>query len=261
LAGCKPRGEELPLWPEGAPGAEARRHEPERAKDWWIANIHAPSLTLFRPDPARTRHTAVIILPGGGHRALVFQGEGVEPARFLARRGFTAFALKYRLAHQSGSPYTLEDARADALRAVRWVRYHAQRFDLDPTKVGVMGWSAGAELTALLSYGNSAGDAHAPDPIDRLNARPSFQIAIYPVRGVPKALPADAPATFLLAAVDDPEAAETVRQLHALYRAAQKPAVLHLLPSGGHGFNMGQRSKERAVREWPKLLEAWLDAR
>lgn len=259
-AGRETRGEELLLWPNGAPGSEARRHEAQQAEDWWIANIHAPSLTLFRPQPQRARRSAVIIMPGGGHRQLVFHGEGVEPARFLARRGFSAFALKYRLAREPGSPYSLDDARADAQRAVRWVRHHAQRFDIDAQRVGVMGWSAGGELAAMISYGDSEGDAAARDPIDRHSARPNFQIVIYPgAAGVPLSLPADAPDTFLLAAADDPEATRTVQQLHALYRAAHKPVQLHLLERGGHGFNMGQRSKERAVRRWPELLSAWLD--
>jgi acetyl esterase/lipase len=116
----------IPLWSEGAPGSEARRHEPEEARDWWVKNVHDPSVTVFVPPPGRSNGTAVVIAPGGGHRELVFNAEGVEPARYLAALGVTAFALKYRLAHEEGSTYDLDrDAGADIRRAMRLVRSRA----------------------------------------------------------------------------------------------------------------------------------------
>lgn len=253
--------EQVPLWPEGAPGAHARRHEPEVAKDWWVANIHHPSLTVFRPRPQRATGAAIIVLPGGGHRQLVFGPEGVDPARFLAGHGLTAFVLKYRLACEPGSPYGLEDARADTLRAVRWVRSHAQRFRIDAERVGVMGWSAGGELAAMVSYGDSAGSPDAPDPVDRASGRPNFLVAIYPVRGIPTELPSEAPDAFFLAASDDTAAADTVSRLAELYRGAERSVELHLFARGGHGFNMGQRSDLRAIRTWPKRLSDWLETK
>src|SRR4051812_34085628 len=128
-SGCEREPEVVPLWPEGAPGSEARRTEPELAKDWWVDNIHHPSLSIFAAKSARSKGAAVIVMPGGGHQKLVYGPEGVDPARALAKHGVTAFVLKYRLAHAEGSPYTLEQhTRADALRAVRWVRHHAARY-------------------------------------------------------------------------------------------------------------------------------------
>jgi dienelactone hydrolase len=271
-AGCETQPEEFLLWPAGAPGAEARQHEPEESKDWWVANIHRPSLRAFLPRAGRRTNAAVVILPGGGHRQLVFGPEGVDPARFLARRGLTAFVLKYRLARAPDSPYTLDDARADAARAVRWVRSNAARFQLDARRVGVMGWSAGGELAAMLSYGESAGNAEAVDPVERESARPDFQILIYPfIAGAPdtahgpahdspEAVPDDVPDTFLLAASDDLGPAATVTRLFNLHRTAHRPVELHLLARGGHGFNMGQRSPFNAVRRWPERMVEWLEA-
>ena len=87
----------VPLWENGAPGFESRRNEPEQHQDWWYKNIHNPSLTVFLPADSKANGTAVVIAPGGGHRELVFDPEGVEPAQYLASLGITAFALKYRL--------------------------------------------------------------------------------------------------------------------------------------------------------------------
>ena len=255
-------GGAVALWEGGAPGSQARRREAEVVGPWWVANVHDPSLTPFIPKHGSRNGTAIIIMPGGGHERLIYGPEGVAPARFLAHRGFTAFVLKYRLAREAGSKYSIEKhARADALRAVRWVRHHARSYGIDSERIGVMGWSAGGELAALISYGAAASDPDASDPIDRHDARPNFQILIYPgSRGMPAELPEDAPPAFLLAASDDTKAAETVTRLHALYRARGVPAELHLFVKGGHGFNMGQRSPYRAIQRWPERLEDWLIA-
>ncbi|MEO9970309.1 MAG: alpha/beta hydrolase, partial [Hyphomonadaceae bacterium] len=91
----------IPLWQDGVPGFEANAHIPERAGDWWVRDIHNPSLTVFEPsETAPDTRTAVIIVPGGGHKDLVFNSEGVKPARYLQELGITAFALKYRLARE-----------------------------------------------------------------------------------------------------------------------------------------------------------------
>jgi acetyl esterase/lipase len=261
VGGCKSeRAEAQLLWPEGAPGSESRQNEPERAQDWWVKNVHRPSLTVFKPRLGTANGAAVVIVPGGGHEQLVFEPEAVAPARFLAKQGLTAFALKYRLAREQNSPYSvMEHARADCLRAIRWVRAHAAEYRIDPQRVGVMGWSAGAELAALASYGEASGEPSANDPIDRHSARPDFQIAIYPgPLGVVERLPADAPPAFLLAASDDEQVASTVRRLLGLYQEASLPVEVHLFAKGGHAFNMGERSDNPAIRHWPDRLADWL---
>jgi acetyl esterase/lipase len=201
-----------------------------------------------------------VICPGGGHRELVFQAEGVEPGEYLAKLGIAAFALKYRLANEAGSPYTLEEhAAADIRRAMRLVRSHAKVWGLDPNRIGVMGWSAGAELAAMVAYRPTPGDPSASDPIERVSASPNFQIIIYTgAYGIPERLPADAPPAFLLAAMDDEHAARTLIDLAGKYRELGRPAELHLLAQGAHAFNMGQRSKYQAVRDWPQRLRDWL---
>lgn len=253
----------VPLWPDGAPGSEHRRHEPEVAKDWWVANVHHPSLTVVRPKLGTATGAAVIVIPGGGHSQLVFEPEGMAPARYLARHGVTAFALKYRLANEKGSSYRVEEhALADVRRAVRWVRSRASSYGIDPARVGVMGWSAGGELAALVSYGASASEPAATDPIDRLSARPNFQIVIYPgPRGVPPELPPDAPPAFFLTAGDDQPAAETIGRLWQLYQTRGVPVEVHVYERGGHAFNMGTRSEIQAIRRWPERLTEWLEVR
>ena len=106
--------EVIPLWQNGAPGFEARRDEPEQAKDWWVKNIHNPSLTVFRPPPGKANGCALVVAPGGGFRELVFTAEGKQVADFLNPLGVTVFVLKYRLPNEPDSPYTLEHVRQDA---------------------------------------------------------------------------------------------------------------------------------------------------
>jgi len=247
------------LWPKGAPGYESRRNIPEQAQDWWVKSVNNPSLTRFLPDPAKATRTAVVIVPGGGHRALVFNAEGVDPGKYFQNLGVAAFALKYRLAREEGSPYRVEDAAADVCRAIRTVRAHAAEWNVDPDRVGLMGWSAGGELAAMVTYGANAGDPNAKDPTDRLSCRPDFQIVIYPgPAGVPGELDSKPPPAFFLAAGDDISAARTITRLLELYRVAGVPAEVHLYAQGQHAFNMGYRSKLASIHDWPQRLTDWL---
>ncbi len=119
--------QQIPLWPNGAPGFESRRGEPELAKDYWVRNINNPSITVYLPPKEKATGAAIVICPGGGHRLLVFKAEGDEPARHLNSLGIAAFVLKYRLAREDGSPYSLEKhPREDGQRAMRLVRSRAQ---------------------------------------------------------------------------------------------------------------------------------------
>jgi acetyl esterase/lipase len=252
----------IPLWEKGAPGFEARRAEPERHADWWYKNIHNPSLTVFLPPAGKANGTAVVVAPGGGHRELVFDPEGVEPAQYLASLGITAFALKYRLFREPGSKYTLEHTAQDIRRAMRTVRARAAEWRIDPRRIGVMGWSAGGEVAALVAYPPGDGAAGSADPIERVSARPDFQILIYPgPLGIPAKLPADAPPLFLLGAADDEYVAGVLFDLTARYRAAGAPIEAHIYAQGKHAFNMGQRSEFVSIRRWPARLAEWLEDR
>ena len=253
-------GQQMSLWPNGAPGSEARRAEPEQAKDYWVKNIHDPSITVYLPPKDKATGAGVLVIPGGGHRLLVYKAEGVEPAEYLNSLGVAAFVLKHRLQREDGSTYTIErDARADAYRAMRSVRSRAAEFGVDPKRLGVMGFSAGGEVVGLIAFGSGDGDPQAPDPIDRVNGRPDFAIFIYPgPLAVQATVPATAPPAFLATASDDQCCSIPTLKILQQYKDAGVPVEAHVFAKGGHGFNMGQRSKLKAVNTWPQRLADWL---
>jgi acetyl esterase/lipase len=250
----------ISLWPNGAPGSEARKGEPEQAQDYWVKSVHDPSITVYLPPPEKATGAAVVVVPGGGHRLLVFKAEGVEPAEYLASLGVAAFALKYRLAREDGSTYSIErDAKADTYRAMRMVRSRAAEWHLDAHRIGIMGFSAGGELVGMVAYGSGDGNPQASDPIDRVNGRPDFTIFVYPgPLAVPPTIAGTAPPAFLTAASDDPCCAVPTLKLLQMYRDAGISVEAHIPAKGGHGFNMGQRSKLKSVNTWPARLADWL---
>ena len=257
---AQPQPQVVPLWKNGAPGFESRKDEPEQAKDWWVRNVHNPSITVFLPDKAKATGAAVVIAPGGGFKNLVFNAEGKQAAAYLNSIGVAAFALKYRLPNEANSPYTLEHARQDAHRAMRLVRSRATEWSIDPKRIGMLGFSAGGELVGMIAYSSGAGDPKAPDPIDRLNGRPDFQMLIYPGGKVPDIIPTGAPPAFLLVANDDDYGCDkTTLELFTKLRAAHVPVEAHFLAQGKHAFNMGDRSKLIAVKTWPDRMAAWLE--
>jgi len=252
----------IPLWEKGAPGFESRRNEPEQHKDWWYRNIHNPSLTVYAPMAGKANGTAVVIAAGGGHRELVFNPEGVEPAQYLASLGITAFALKYRLFREEGSTYTIANTAEDIRRAMRTVRARAAEWQIDPQRIGVMGWSAGGEVAALVAYPPVPGDPKSKDPVERASARPDFEILVYPgPAGIPDTIPADAPPLFLVGAADDEYVADVMFDLARKYHAAHASIETHIYAQGKHAFNMGQRSDFVAVKHWPQRLADWLEDR
>jgi len=250
----------IPLWKNGAPGFENRRNEPEQAKDYWVKNIHNPSLTVFLPPKDKANGAAVVVCPGGGHRLLVWTAEGIDPAKFLNSLGVTVFVLKYRLGRDTLSPYKIEvHAREDGLRAMRLVRSRAAEFGIDTSRIGMMGFSAGGEVVDMVTFGSNKADPNAPDPIDRENAKPKFIVQIYPgPLFIPEVVPHDAPPVFLLAANDDPCCSISVMKLLQRYRDANVPVEAHLFTQGKHGFNMGYRSKLKSINSWPQRLADWL---
>lgn len=251
--------QEISLWPNGAPGFESRKEEPIQAKDWWVKNIHNPSVTLYLPPAAQVNGTSVLICPGGGHRELVFNAEGKDAAEYFNKLGITAFVLKYRLARDENSPYSLDvHTWQDVNRAMRLIRSRAGEWSLNPEKVGIMGFSAGGEVAAMVAY-TGAAQPEATDPIDRYNSRPDFQILIYPgPYGIPDKVPTDAPSTFMLVANDDLCCSQPVINLLMRYREAKRPIEAHIYAQGSHAFNMGLRSKLRTISSWPDRLTDWM---
>ncbi len=247
----------ISLWEKGAPGFENRKNEPEQAKDWWVRNIHNPSLTVFLPPKEISNGAAVVVCPGGGFRNIVYNSEGRDAAKYLNSLGITAFVLKYRLFRMENSPYTQEHPTQDIFRAMRLVRSRAKEFNIDTARLGVMGFSAGGEVAAWVSY--TSDQVKPMDDIDKQNARPSFQILIYPgPLAVPQDLPATAPSTFLLAANGDECCSEPIIQLTQMHRKMKIPVEMHLFAKGAHAFNMGYRTEFSSLKSWPQRMADWL---
>ena len=248
------------LWKDGAPGFEQKKNIPELAKDWWVRDIHNPSVTVYLPPKEKANGTAVIICPGGGFENLVINGEGVETAKYFNNLGVAAFVLKYRLFLQENSPYTNLHPRQDIFRAMRLVRSQATEYGIDTARIGVMGFSAGGVVAGWVSYHSNEDNYSKPDAIDRLSAKPAFQVLIYPgPHAVPASVTPDAPPSFLLAANDDPCCAEPIVQLLQMHRAAKVPVEVHLYAQGNHAFNMGNRSSLKSIHTWTGRLTDWLN--
>ena len=249
----------IPLWKNGAPGFENRKQEPEQAKDWWVNNIHNPSLTVYPAPKEIANGTAMVICPGGGFRNLVFNAEGKEAAIYLNSLGITAFVLKYRLFRQENSPYTQEHPTQDIFRAMRLVRSLAGNYGIDTSRIGVMGFSAGGVVAGWVSYKSGDKNFSNPDAVDLLTARPAFQVLIYPgPLAVPDEVLSTAPPTFLLAANDDECCSEPIVKLLSMHRKAKVPVEAHLLAQGDHAFNMGNRSALNSIKTWPQRMADWL---
>src|SRR5207248_5117628 len=174
--------------------------------------------------PPRDKATgaAIVIAPGGGHSSLWVGHEGYSPAEWLSQRGVACFVLKYRLAREKGSPYKIEEhALQDGLRAMRLVRSRAKEWDLDPARVGIMGFSAGGELAALVSAKFDQGKPDAEDPVERQSSRPDFQVLIYPgplgLKGAN--VTKEQPPAFLCIAGNDNQAVTLTNHYLALRKA------------------------------------------
>lgn len=247
------------LWSAGAPGFENRKNEPELAKDWWVKNIHNPSLTVYFPPKEKTNGAAVIICPGGGHSQLVITSEGQQAAEYFNSIGVTAFVLKYRLFREDNSPYKPANAIEDGRRAMRLVRQQATAFNLDTNRIGLMGFSAGGELAGWVAFNSSKENILIKDSIDKQNYKPGFLILVYPgPLVVPDSVQSDAPPLFMVAANDDECCSEPVVKLLQLYRKAKVKTEVHLYAQGKHAFNMGKRSALKSINTWPERLTDWL---
>jgi acetyl esterase/lipase len=249
----------IPLWKNGAPGFENRKDIPEKAQDYWVRNINNPSVTVFMPPKEKANGCAVVVAPGGGFRELVFNAEGKQAAEFLNSIGVTVFVLKYRLPEEENSPYSIQNVKQDAYRAIRLVRSRAGEFNIDPNRIGMLGFSAGGAVIMMVAFDKGDGDPKAPDAIDRVNGRPNFQMMIYPGGKAPKKISADTPPAFLLCANDDEYGCDEVTlDLLQKFRAANVPVEAIFLAKGKHAFNMGDRSPLITVNTWPQRMADWL---
>jgi len=247
------------LWPNGAPGSEAHRGEAEPAQDYWVKNIHDPTLTAFPADPKHNNGSAIVILPGGGHSEIVWTTEGINVAKALNRAGINAFVVKYRLAREPGSTYSIQrDETADVRRAMQWVRAHAADYNVDPHRIGLMGFSAGGELVGLLADYGMTGAAPGGDALDRIGPRPDFQVLVFPGPGaVEGPIRKDAPPAFLVAGSRDECCGAPTVALYELLRKANVSAELHMYADSGHAFNLDE-SNRISILHWPDRLYDWM---
>jgi|SRR5579871_2340536 len=249
----------IPLWKNGAPGFENLKNEPEMAKDWWVRNINNPSITVYLPPKEIANGAAVVICPGGGFLNIVYNGEGKAPAEFFNKIGVAAFVLKYRLFRMENSPYKEENPKQDIFRAMRLIKSRAKEFNIDTARLGVMGFSAGGEVAGWVSYRYKENHLASNDAIDKLSARPSFQILVYPgPLAVPDSVYTDAPPTFMLAANGDDCCSEPLIKLVQMHRKSKVPVEMHLYEKGAHAFNMGTRSEFITLKTWPQRMVDWM---
>ena len=259
------------LWPDGAPLSQGTE------------DMDKPSLAPYLVPAGRATGTAVIVCPGGGYGHLAMDHEGDQVARWLNSLGVSAFVLKYRLGPKYHHPVELGDAQ----RAIRMVRSKAAEYRLLPDRIGIMGFSAGGHLASTAGTHFDAGDASAPDPIDRLSSRPDFMVLCYPVISFgefahqgsrrnllgenpdPKLVEslsnetqvtARTPPTFLFHTTTDATVpVENSVMFYAALRKAGVPAELHIYERGPHGVGLAQT--DEALSTWPARLADWLRVR
>jgi endo-1,4-beta-xylanase len=260
----------IALWPNGAPGSEARKDEPEQVSYRQepdivfpvIFNIQNPSITPFLPAKGKATGAAVIIAPGGGHMFLTIDREGYDLAKWLADRGIAAFVLKYRLARDQAGNSTYKtnvEPLADGQRAIRLVRSRAADWGLNPQHIGILGFSAGGAPALGSALHFDAGNPAATDPVERQSSRPDFHALIY--AEVPRGdieVPKDAPPAFFTVAFDDTPKVGALANLFLKYKAANVPTEVHIYNRGGHGFGVRTDRPEMPISTWPARFVDWL---
>jgi acetyl esterase/lipase len=254
------------LWPDGAPGSEGKtadeisRTSPQG--DHIVASIHRPSLTVYLPSKETATGAAVVIAPGGGHSELWMDHEGYNVAKWLSEHGVAGFVLKYRLAREKGSTYTVEgESLADTQRAIRLVRSRAAEWGVSPDRVGVMGFSAGGGLAALAATRYDAGSPGAADAVERQSSKPSFQALLYPAIPRGMQLSKETPPAFLVCGENDRlDISQGLPELYLALKKAGASAELHVYTGVGHGFGLRETTKG-PVAAWPARFHDWLDAR
>lgn len=265
----------LNLWPHGAPGVPSNppsEVDTTTSKDHLVAgkpvirigNVSVPTLTLYAPKENNTG-TAIVVFPGGAYRILAIDLEGTEVCDWLNSAGITCILLKYRV--PDSGPYPKSSAALqDAQRALGIVRSRASDWHIDPRRIGVLGFSAGAHLAAALS---THFDQRLYDPVDaadQVSCRPDFAVIVYPgylalseQNFAPNPeihVTSQTPPSFIVQAEDDPVHVENSTVYFLALKNAKVPAEMHIYASGGHGY--GLRHTDLPVTTWPRLVETWL---
>lgn len=232
-----------------------------------LGNVSQPTLTVYRPSKRKDTGAAVLVSPGGGYNILALDLEGTEVCEWLNSIGVTAVLLKYRVPKRPGVERHAP-ALQDAQRALSLTRHRAKEFGIDPQRLGVLGFSAGAHLSAVLST-TPERTYPALDDADKVDLRPSFTVLIYPAYLTVKELgdktppeiniTSNTPPTFITIAEDDPVRMENALHYALALKQAKVPVELHLYPTGGHGY--GLRRTQETVTTWPDRAADWMRSR
>jgi acetyl esterase/lipase len=260
----------LKLWPDGPPSAMAPRSEatlkatksPGSSGSTRLTDVTDPIITVYRPE--KPNGVSVIVAPGGGYTFLAYAHEGTQVCEWLNSLGITAVLLKYRTpTRDETEPFALPVE--DAQRALGLVRHHAQAWGLDPKRVGLIGFSAGANLVGHVAWDRGertySQNAELDDP-----RGPDFLVFVYGGGFLDKtdkskfregfSLPADAPPAFFVVAHDDKSNPVEAARLYLEYKERNLPAELHICTKGGHGF--GMKPGANPVNQWPQWCAAWM---
>ena len=248
------------VWPQGKmPGRGADEPETERPSNdnfQRLTNISHPTLTIFPAKKNGRPAPAMIVCPGGGYTYVVYDKEGTEIAAWLNSAGITALVLKYRV------PQNREGALQDLQRSLSLARAHAAEWNIDPKRLGVMGFSAGGNVAARASTLFDQRAYAAVDAVDRKSCRPDFAVLVYPAYlekdgqlATDLNLKAKIPPTLIVTAEDDKTYVASSKVYHAALDAAKVPNEFLLYSSGGHGFAL---RSDKEARVWPQAALEWL---
>ncbi|WP_435008929.1 alpha/beta hydrolase [Tundrisphaera lichenicola] len=265
----------IKLWP-GSPPGESGTIGPETSKTaerggrsvvTSLTNVTEPTLHVHPAPRDKATGVAVVVFPGGGYTNLAWDHEGDQVAEWLNSIGVTAAVLKYRVPRREGTSRDEPPPQAlmDAQRAIGLVRSRAGDWEVDPSKVGVLGFSAGGHLAAWASTAYDKRSYEPVDDADKLSCKPDFAVTIYPggvlKRGTDQIVPeilvnSQTPPTFLAVASDDRGSLESTVLYYLALKRAGVPAELHVYETGGHGFGLRPTGKPSAT--WPARCEDWM---
>lgn len=267
--------DEIKLWPAAVPGdANFQPPQPDPKakppKDDGVLRVTLvtdPTLTLFRAPADKANGTAVLVCPGGGYNILAFDKEGTEIAEWLNSLGVTAAVLKYRVPRRDKDmPHAAP--LQDAQRGLRLMRQNAQAWGVNPKAVGILGFSAGGNLTVMTGTHWDEATYPKQDNADDMSCRPDFMIPIYPAYLGDEKTPGplnplvrvtkETPPTFIAVTHDDLLRGANAALFYVELKKASVPAELHIYTKGGHGY--GLRPSADPVHTWPQRCEEWLRA-
>lgn len=267
--------EDIFIWPQEVPnenkgevGPEEKKPPKDKNDVLRISNVSKPSLRVFPADPKLANGTAVMVCPGGGYNILAYEHEGLDVCEWLNSFGVTAILLKYRVPRRKGREKH-EAPLQDAQRAMGLIRQDAKKWNINPEKIGILGFSAGGNLAVMASTSFKVRTYAKVDQADEFSCRPDFAILIYSAYLVDRKkrdqlfpeiqVSSDCPPSFFAHTGDDHVPAEGSALLYlALEKAGVVGNELHLYPFGGHGY--GMRKSENFVSTWPIRAQEWMGA-